>query len=96
MKKFLIIISLFLITGMLAMAQTVQITGTVSSSEDGLPLPGVTIFVRGTTLGALSSEDGKYVLSAPASAKILVFSYVGYKTQEITIEGKTRIDAVLE
>ena len=95
MKKFLIVFSLFLITGMLAMAQTVQIAGTVSSSEDGLPLPGVTIFIKGTTLGALTSEDGKYVLSAPTSAKTLVFSYVGYKTQEIAIEGKTRIDAVL-
>ena len=48
-------------TGALVMAQTVQITRTVTSSEDGLPLLGVTISVKGTTLGALSALTGKYL-----------------------------------
>jgi TonB-dependent starch-binding outer membrane protein SusC len=95
MKKILMLFSLFLITGALVMAQTVQITGTVTSSEDGLPLPGVTIFVKGTTVGTLTAADGKYILPAPAAAKTLVFSYIGFKTQEIAIEGKSKIDAVL-
>jgi len=96
MKKILILFSLFLMTGALVMAQTVQITGTVTSSQDGLPLPGVTIFVKGTTLGILTSTDGKYVLSVPANTTTLVLSYIGFKTQEISIEGKTKIDVVLE
>lgn len=95
MKKILMLFSLFLITGALVMAQTVQITGTVTSSEDGLPLPGVTIFVKGTTVGALTAADGKYVLTAPTAATTLVISYIGFKTQEIAIEGKSKIDAVL-
>ena len=82
-------------TGALVMAQTVQIMGTVTSSEDGLPLPGVTISVKGTTLGALSGADGKYLISVPSSATNLVFSYIGFKPQEIAIEGKTKIDALL-
>jgi len=82
-------------TGALVMAQTVQIMGTVTSSEDGLPLPGVTISVKGTTLGALSGADGKYLISVPSSATTLVFSYIGFKSQEIAIEGKTKIDALL-
>jgi TonB-linked SusC/RagA family outer membrane protein len=95
MKKILILFSLFLMTGALVMAQTVQIMGTVTSSEDGLPLPGVTIAVKGTTLGALSGADGKYLISVPSSATTLVFSYIGFKSQEIAIEGKTKIDALL-
>ena len=82
-------------TGALVMAQTVQIMGTVTSSEDGLPLPGVTISVKGTTLGALSGADGKYLISVPSSATTLVFSYIGFKSQEIAIEGKTKVDALL-
>lgn len=82
--------------GSLAMAQTVQISGTVTSSTDGLPLPGVTISVKGTTLGVLTAVDGKYTLSVPLSNKTLVFSYVGFKAQEVAIEGKTKIDVVLK
>ena len=89
MKKVMMLFSLFIIAGSLAMAQTVQISGTVTSSDDGLPLPGVTIFVKGTTLGALSAADGKYVLTVPVKNNILVFSYIGFKTQEIEIAGKT-------
>jgi|WetSurMetagenome_2_1015567.scaffolds.fasta_scaffold03128_6 TonB-dependent starch-binding outer membrane protein SusC len=95
MKKILILFSLFLITGTLAMAQTVQISGTVTSSEDGLPLPGVTISVKGTTLGTLTAADGKYILPVPASASTLVFSFVGFKTQDVAIDGRTKIDVVL-
>jgi TonB-linked SusC/RagA family outer membrane protein len=95
MKKILMLFSLFLIAGSLAMAQTVQISGTVTSSDDGLPLPGVTISVKGTTLGALTDVSGKYVLLVPAKNNILVFSYIGFKTQEIEIAGKTSINAIL-
>jgi TonB-linked SusC/RagA family outer membrane protein len=95
MKKILMLFSLFLIAGSLAMAQTVQITGTVTSSDDGSPLPGVTISVKGTTVGALTDVSGKYVLSVPVKNNTLVFSYVGFKTQEIEIAGKKTIDCIL-
>jgi TonB-linked SusC/RagA family outer membrane protein len=95
MKKILMLFALFLIAGTLAMAQTVQISGTVTSSEDGTPLPGVTIFVKGTTLGTLTAPDGKYVLTVPVKNNLLVFSYIGFKTQEIDISGKTTVNAVL-
>jgi TonB-dependent starch-binding outer membrane protein SusC len=95
MKKILLLFALFLIAGTLAMAQTVQVSGTVTSSEDGSPLPGVTIFVKGTTLGTLTTPDGKYVISVPVKNNLLVFSYIGFKTQEIDITGKTSVNAVL-
>lgn len=96
MKKILMLFSLFMITGYLVIAQTVQISGTVTSSDDGLAMPGVFVSVKGTTVGTITGVDGKYVLSVPSNSQTLVFSFIGYKTQEVTIEGKTRIDAVLE
>jgi len=82
--------SLLLITGTIVMAQTVQISGTVTGSEDGLPLPGVNITVKGTTVGAITGADGKYVLSAPASAQTLIFSFIGFVTQEVPIQAGHR------
>jgi len=96
MKKILMIFTLFLVTGALVMSQTVQITGTVTSSEDGLALPGVNVAVKGTTVGTISGVDGKYVLSVPVSAQSLLFSFIGFVTQEVPIGGKTKIDLVLK
>ncbi|MEI8225776.1 MAG: TonB-dependent receptor [Bacteroidota bacterium] len=96
MKKILMLFSLLLLTGSFVMAQTVQISGTVTSSEDGLALPGVSVIVKGTTLGMITGADGKYVISVPANAQTLVFSFIGFKTQELSIKGSTKIDVVLE
>jgi TonB-linked SusC/RagA family outer membrane protein len=96
MKKILSLFLLLLLTGSLVMAQTVQVIGTVTSSEDGLPIPGVSVTVKGTTLGMITGADGKFVISVPTGTKTLVFSFIGFRTQEIAIEGKTKIDAVLE
>ncbi len=95
MKRILLLFSLLLITGSLVMAQTVMISGTVTGSEDGLPLPGVNITVKGTTVGAISGSDGKYSMSVPASAQTLVFSFIGFVTQEVPVSGRTTIDIVL-
>ena len=88
--------SLLLFTGYLVMAQTVQISGTVTSSEDKLPIPGVSVTVKGTTIGMLSGLDGKFLISVPAGAQKLIFSFIGFKPQEIAIAGKSNIDVVLE
>jgi TonB-dependent starch-binding outer membrane protein SusC len=96
MKKILILFSLLLLTGSLAMAQTVQITGTVTSSEDNLPVPGASVFVKGSTVGVLTGADGKYALSAPSTSQTLVVSFIGFRTQEITIANRRSIDVVLE
>jgi len=87
--------SLLLLTGSLAIAQTVLITGTVTSSEDGLPVPGVSVTVKGTTVGTISGNDGSYSLQVPAAEKILMFSFIGFRSQEIDITGKTKIDVIL-
>jgi TonB-linked SusC/RagA family outer membrane protein len=96
MKKILMLFSLLLLTGSLVIAQTVQISGTVTSSEDGLAVPGVSVAVKGTTLGTITGADGRYVISIPANSQILSFSFIGFRTQEVAIEGKSKIDVVLE
>ncbi len=90
------LLSLFLITGSFVMAQTVQISGTVTSSEDGLAIPGVSVTVKGTTLGTLTGTDGRYVLTVPSATQTLMYSFIGFKSQEVAIEGKTKIDVILE
>ncbi len=96
-KRFAIFLSCLLFVGIqFAQAQTVRITGTITGSEDGMPLPGVSVVVKGTTIGAASDANGKYDLSGvPADAQTLVVSYLGYITQEIGIGGRAVIDVAM-
>jgi len=96
MKKLCVFLACFVFVGInFLQAQTVQITGTVSSAEEG-PLPGVSVIVKGTTVGTTTDGSGKYSLNAPSNATTLVFSFMGYKAQEAIIGGRKVIDAVLE
>lgn len=75
-------------------AQEKSITGTVSD-ESGLPLPGVTVLVKGTSNGASTDFDGNYSISA-SQGDVLVFSYVGLKKQEVTVAGSSTINVTME
>jgi TonB-linked SusC/RagA family outer membrane protein len=98
MKKLFLLIVLFVfVSGYTLLAQTKVITGKVTSSIQGEgPIPGVTVQVKGTTIGAITDADGKYSITAPANATTLVFSYIGMKSQEVEIGARTVIDGVLE
>jgi TonB-dependent starch-binding outer membrane protein SusC len=96
MKRIFMLLSLLLLTGALVIGQTVQITGTVTSSEDNQPIAGASVFIKGTTIGALTGVDGKFVVTAPANAQSLVVSFIGFRTQETPIEKRTNINVVLE
>ncbi len=94
MKTLVVFIALLLsITGY---AQTVRINGTVTDATNGDPLPGVSIVVKGTTTGVITDVDGKYSIECPSNASVLVVSYVGYLSQEITVGSQTIIDVKLE
>ncbi len=75
-------------------AQTTTITGTVTDT-DSEPIPGVSVVVRGTTIGTITRVDGTYSLSVPEDATNLLFSFVGMKTQDLLIEGRSKIDVVM-
>ena len=74
-----------------------QVKGTVTSQEDGMPLTGVSVFVSGAeTQGAASDFDGNYVLNEVDPNATLIFSYVGYKSQEVQINGRSIVDVVMQ
>lgn len=77
-------------------AQSQTITGTVISAEDSQPLPGVTIQVKNTNKGTTTNAEGEYSLTVSESANTLLFSFVGFKTQEIAINGRSTIDVTME
>ncbi|MDD4108120.1 MAG: TonB-dependent receptor plug domain-containing protein [Prolixibacteraceae bacterium] len=77
------------------LAQQRSINGEVKDSN-GFPLPGVTVVVKGTTVGTITDADGNFILSVPASAEILQFSFVGMSTQEVPLDGRTSFNITLE
>jgi TonB-linked SusC/RagA family outer membrane protein len=79
----------------MAAAQQRQVTGRVVSGEDQSGLPGVNILVKGTTIGTISDAEGRYSLNVGSNDAVLVFSYVGYTTQEITLNNREIIDISL-
>ena len=83
-----------LISCQFAQAQSRSVSGKVSDTG-GADLPGVSVTVKGTTLGAVTDATGKYTVQAPTNAT-LVFSYIGYKAQEINIGNKTSVNISLE
>jgi len=71
------------------------ITGTVTESSSKSPLPGVGIIIKGSTVGASTDFDGNYSLNNVKAGDVLVFSYLGFVTQEITVGNSTTINAAL-
>ncbi|MBW3468212.1 SusC/RagA family TonB-linked outer membrane protein [Arthrospiribacter ruber] len=72
------------------------IRGTVISSEDNLPMPGVSILIKGSTRGTATDLDGQYVLDVPDQGAVLVFSYIGYQNQEVVVGASSTINVTLE
>ena len=78
----------------LSFAQT-SITGQVISKEDNLPIPGVSVVAKGTTNGTITDSDGKYKIEIRDKTNELIFSFLGFSSQEIKVDGKTVIDVAL-
>lgn len=95
-KKFytyLSVVFMLMLSAGFVQAQDVQVSGTVLD-ETGMPLPGVSILLKGTTRGTTTDLDGKYSIAAPSSG-VLVFSFIGYNNAEETIGSRTKIDISL-
>ena len=82
-----------LLMGLPLLAQT--ITGTVVSSEAGQALPGVSILVKGTTSGTTTRTDGTYTLNVPNPSSVLIYSFIGFEAQEVSVGSKTNINVTL-
>ena len=93
MKKLLQISLLFFLV-QLTFAQTKTISGTIKNSSDGFPIPGATILIKGTTKSSVTDMDGKFQISA-SSSDVLVISYMGFTTKEVTVTSQSSINVSL-
>ena len=95
MKKIALLLAFFAIGLQVLMAQTKEISGTVTSADDGGLIPGVSVSVKGTTLGTITDMDGAFRLKVPQDAKVLTFSFVGMKSQDVAIGNQSKINVRL-
>lgn len=94
-KKLLFVLCFALVLSSQVFAQEAQVTGTVLSGEDDSGLPGVNVVVQGTTVGTVTDIEGNYSLTVPDENSILVFSSVGFISEEIAVGVKTVINITL-
>ncbi|MDP4238018.1 MAG: carboxypeptidase-like regulatory domain-containing protein, partial [Bacteroidota bacterium] len=84
MRKLTFLLTCLLLVGIgLVNAQSKSITGNVFSADDGQPVIGATVMVKGTTLGTITDADGKFKINLPGNAKTLLISFIGMKTVEV-------------
>lgn len=93
MKRTFFLTCLFLMTCLMMQAQNLQVSGTVVSKSDGLPVIGATVLELGTTNGTITDFDGKFSLSVKKGAEVVI-SYVGFKSQTLKANGV--LNVVLE
>ncbi|TWV95116.1 SusC/RagA family TonB-linked outer membrane protein [Chitinophaga pinensis] len=85
-----------LLIPILCFSQQLTVKGRITSADNGEALPGVTVRVKGAATGAVSGPDGTYTLQLKQAAATLVFTFTGYATQEVALEGKSQLDVVLQ
>ncbi|RYG13175.1 MAG: SusC/RagA family TonB-linked outer membrane protein, partial [Chitinophagaceae bacterium] len=85
-----------LFTGLVATAQVKTITGKITSSDDGLPLPGVSVKVKGTSTGTATDPNGNFKLQLSQANAVIVVSLIGFDTQEINLGSRTTLDVKLK
>jgi TonB-linked SusC/RagA family outer membrane protein len=93
MKKRLLLVACCLLASAFTFAQTVS--GRVTTSSEGTALPGVSVLVKGTTTGLTTDSDGRYSITVPDESSVLVFSFIGFVTQEIVVGNRTTIDVAM-
>lgn len=91
MKKLTFLFLCLLASIGLASAQNTQVTGVVISADDGAPVIGASVMVKGTTIGTVTDVDGNFSLSVPANATTLQISFIGMATQELPVQANMRV-----
>ena len=94
-KQLLLSSFLMLFLSVVTFAQQRTVTGTVTSTDDNLPLPGVNVVIQGTATGTISDFEGNYSIDIPGGEAILQFSFIGYATQAVDVGTSTVIDVIL-
>lgn len=94
--KHLLFLCCFILVSLCGFAQQITVKGIVTSAGDNEPMIGATVQVKGVGTGTITGIDGDYMLAGVNSNAILVFSSIGYETQEIAVNGRTNINVVLK
>ncbi len=90
--------ALLVLLGMFALAPAlaqVSVTGKVTSADDKSSMPGVNVLVKGTSNGVITDADGNFRINVPSANETLIFSFVGYSTQEVALAGRNTVDIIL-
>ncbi|MBN2611481.1 MAG: TonB-dependent receptor [Bacteroidales bacterium] len=99
MKRFInsgfLILCILFVSLLSLSAQSLTVKGTVKDANTGEPLPGVNIIIQGTQTGVVTDLDGNYQIKLNKADDVLVFSYLGYNTENVTLGGRTVIDMLL-
>lgn len=95
MKKLLSSLFILCLFVSSAVAQERTVTGTVKGKDDGLPLPGVSVRIKGTTSGTQSGPNGVYSIKVPGNNTVLVFTYIGYSTQESNVGSRSSLNITM-
>ena len=95
MRKITTFLVLLLFSGLQVVLAQKTVSGTVTGATDNLPLTGVTILVKGTTVGNTTDADGKYSIQVPDNQATLLFSFVGFASQEVVVGNQTVINLTL-
>jgi TonB-dependent starch-binding outer membrane protein SusC len=92
MKLHLLTFLVVVLSVLTVQAQERTVSGRVTSAEDGTPLPGVNVVLKGTTIGAVTDANGSYSIAIPTDGGTLVFSFIGLKSEEVEVGGRSTID----
>lgn len=92
---FLVLLIILKLGSTTAVAQSRTITGKIISSEDGLEIPGANVLLKGTTIGSSTDVNGRYSIEVPSSSSVLVFSFIGYQTQEVEVGARSILHVTL-
>ncbi|MCD4746316.1 MAG: carboxypeptidase-like regulatory domain-containing protein, partial [Bacteroidales bacterium] len=95
LSKQLLFLAIICFCSITIFAQKGEVTGTVTDANDGTTLPGATIVIKGTIQGAITDIDGKYTIDVEPN-QVLVFSYVGFTSQELIVQPNTTVNVALQ
>lgn len=96
MRKLTLLLALIGFLGVQGVFAQTSVTGTVTDADNGGTLPGVSVLVKGTSIGTVTDMDGKYSLQVPEDAAALQYSFVGMEPQEVAFTGQTTINVDMQ
>ncbi len=94
MRKFLTLFTVLLFSGVLVFAQSRTVSGKITDDQ-GIPLPDVSVLVKGTKIGTITKSDGTYTLTVPSNGRTLVFSSVNMESKEVPINNQSEVNTSL-